>query len=262
MAQSVFHRLCKNTLAKAHSVNMKPILVIAPGWGGTRITWGDFMARASEQYEVHCVEMPCFGNEPCPTTVWGIEEYADFLRSKIESIKQQSAGRKIYLLAHSFGGQISVKMLSQDPALVDGMVLSGPAIYRRPWTFKNLLFLPLAKLGTMVFSLPGLRAGGEQARKILYKIAASPDYNRTQGIEREIFKKITRQDVSHYLPLLRLPVRLVAGARDRYVRSHDTARAAQAIPGAQLVIVETGRHGLHHTHPDILLTQLNNLAHP
>ncbi len=238
---------------------MKPFLVIVPGWGGTRITWADFIARASEQYEVHCVEMPCFGDEPCPTTVWGIEEYANFLHTKIEAIKVQSSGAKIYLLAHSFGGQISVKMLSQDPTLVDGLLLSGPAIYRRHWTLKNLLFLPLAKLGTMVFSLPGLRASGEQARKILYKIAASPDYNRTQGIEREIFKKITRQDVSHCLPSLNLPVRLVAGAHDRYVRSYDTARAAKSIHGAQLTIVETGRHGLHRTHPEVLLDQLKTL---
>lgn len=241
---------------------MKPLLIIVPGWGGTRITWGDFIARASEQYEVHCVEMPCFGDEPCPTTVWGIDEYADFLRTKIQTIKQQANGRKVYLLAHSFGGQIAVKMLSQDPTLVDGLLLSGPAIYRRRLTLKNLLFLPLAKLGTMVFSLPGIRAGGEQARKILYKIAASPDYNRTKGIERDIFKKVTRQDMSSCLPLLTLPVRLVAGARDRYVRSHNTARAAKAIPGAQLVTIATGRHGLHHTHPDILLTQLSNLSHP
>lgn len=241
---------------------MKPILIIVPGWGGTRITWGDFIARASQQYEVHCVEMPCFGDEPCPTTVWGVEEYADFLRNKIQAIKIQADGRKIYLLAHSFGGQISVKMLSQDPALVEGLLLSGPAIYRRHLTLKNLLFLPLAKIGTIVFSLPGLRSCGERARKILYKIAASPDYNRTQGIEREIFKKITRQDVSHCLPLLALPVCLVAGANDRYVRSRDTARAAKSIPGAKLFIVADGRHGLHHTHPDILLAQINNLAHP
>lgn len=241
---------------------MKPILVIVPGWGGTRITWADFIARASKQYEVHCVEMPCFGDEPCPTTVWGIEEYAKFLKSKIQAIKTQTNGAKLYLLAHSFGGQISVKMLSQEPAFVDGLILSGPAIYRRKWTLKNLLFLPLAKLGTMVFSLPGLRMIEGQARKVLYKIAASPDYNRTQGIEREIFKKITRQDTANCLPLLTLPVRLVAGNHDRYVRSKDTARAANAIPGSQLTIIKDGRHGLHHTHPEILLDQINYLAHP
>lgn len=239
---------------------MKPILIIVPGWGGTRITWQAFITRASAEFDVHCVEMPCFGNEPCPTTVWGIEEYADFLRAKIATIKSTAnQGQKTYLLAHSFGGQISVKLLSQDPTLVNGLVLSGPAIYRRPWTIKNLLFLPLAKLGTILFSLPGLRSGATVARKVLYKLAASPDYNRTGGIEREIFKKITKQDVSSCLPQLKLPVALIAGGRDRYVPSRDTKRAATSITGATFTLVPDGRHGLHHTHPEILLERLKHL---
>ena len=238
---------------------MKPILIIVPGWGGTRVTWQAFITRASSEFDVHCVEMPCFGNEPCPTTVWGIEEYAEFLRTKIQVIKK-SSNQKAYLLAHSFGGQISVKLLSQDSTLVDGLILSGPAIYRRRWTIKNLLFLPLAKLGTILFSLPGLRGGAGAARKILYKLAASPDYNETGGVKRDIFKKITKQDVSDCLPHLQLPVVLIAGARDRYVRSSDTARAAKAIPNARFTLTETGRHGLLHTHPDLLLTEIQSLT--
>lgn len=238
---------------------MKPILIIVPGWGGTRVTWADFMARAAEQYEVHCVEMPCFGAEPCPATVWGVEEYADFLKGKIEAIKNRANGAPIYLLAHSFGGQIAVTVLSQNSTLVNGLLLSGPAIFRRQWTLKNLLFLPLAKLGTILFSLPGLRTLQAPARRILYKLAASPDYNQTEGVQRHIFQKVTRQDVAHLLPALGLPTVLVAGSRDRYVWARDTKRAALRIPKARFVLVRGGRHGLHHTHPEVLLNQLKTL---
>ena len=238
---------------------MKPTLIIVPGWGGTRITWQAFIKRASAEFDVHCIEMPCFGNEPCPTAVWGIEEYAEFLRTKIEAIKKAAPHQTIYLLAHSFGGQIAVKLLSQDSNLVSGLILSGPAIYRHQWTIKNLLFLPLAKLGTILFSLPGLRNGATKARKVLYKLAASPDYNRTGGIERDIFKTITKQDVSDCLPRLNLPVAFIAGGHDRYVRSRDTARAAKTITNATFTLIPEGRHGLHHTHPDLLLTEITNL---
>lgn len=238
---------------------MKPNLIIVPGWGGTRLTWQNFSNRASSDFVVHCVEMPCFGNEPCPTTVWGVEEYAEFLRAKIQTIRQVNPNVKTYLLAHSFGGQIAVKLLSEHQTLVDGLVLSGPAIYRRPWTIKNLLFLPLAKLGTILFSLPGLRKNAAIARKVLYKLAASPDYNQTSGVQRAIFKRVTGQDVSANLGQLTLPVAFVAGKLDRYVRYTDTARAAKATPNSTYTLVPDGKHGLHHTHPAILLAQLKTL---
>ncbi len=238
---------------------MKPILIIVPGWGGTRVTWADFIARAAAHYDVHCIEMPCFGEEPCPTTVWGVEEYAEFLKDKIQTIKDRANGAPMYVLAHSFGGQIAVKMLSKDPMFVKGLLLSGPAIFRRQWTLKNLLFLPLAKLGTILFSLPGLRALQTPARRVLYKLAASPDYNQTKGVQRRIFQKVTRQDVAHLLPALDLPTVLVAGSRDRYVRARDTKRAGLHIPKARFVLVRGGRHGLHHTHPEVLLDQLKTL---
>ena len=63
----------------------KKTIIILPGWGGTKETWQPFIERAKEHYNVECINLPCFGDEPCPEKVWGIEEYSHFVESKVKA---------------------------------------------------------------------------------------------------------------------------------------------------------------------------------
>ena len=35
---------------------------------------------AQRDFNVVCIDLPCFGTEPCPTSVWGVEEYSNLVR--------------------------------------------------------------------------------------------------------------------------------------------------------------------------------------
>src|SRR3989344_3450904 len=110
----------------------KNTLVILPGWGGTKETWKPFMEMARRNYDVHCIELPCFGSEPCPNEVWGVEDYADFVKSKI--INHKSG---IILMGHSFGGAVAVQLVAEHPELVSKLILSGPAVIRHKLHLKR-----------------------------------------------------------------------------------------------------------------------------
>lgn len=239
-------------------MDLKPTLIIIPGWGGSCETWQSFIDLAQNDFGVHCIELPCFGNEPCPNEVWGVEEYAHFVKEKIAQIKAQNLSKNLILLGHSFGGQVAAQLVGTNPGICDTLILTGPAIFRKSWSLKRIVFWPIAKFGKIILSLPGLNHFSKLAKKVLYKAVDSPDYSETSGIKRQIFQKITRQDVSIFLTKIIVPALVVSGDHDTYVPWRLSQRAAEQIPNGKFVLVSHGRHGLHIDNPNNLLTIIKN----
>lgn len=234
----------------------RPTLIILPGWNGTKNSWQTFIDLAQENFEVRCIELPGFGNEPCPTEVWGVEEYAAFVKGKINGL---GIGKKI-ILAHSFGGQVATYLVGTNPGICDTLILSGPAIFRKKHSLRRLIFWPIAKLGGLLFKIWPLTKVQVLAKKVLYRVADSPDYSQTSGIQRQIFKKVTTQNVAPCLPNIKVPTLVVAGKLDTFVPSKISKKAAREIPGAKFVEFPGLRHGLHQGQPAELLRVINEFV--
>lgn len=224
---------------------MKPQLLIIPGWEGSISSWQNFINRAENDFTVYCFDLPCFGAEPCPNSVWGVEEYAEFVRQKI---KQNNLNKPI-LLGHSFGGQIAAYLTIYYPAEFSRLILSGASIFRQTPTAKKIIFNLIAKIGKFIFSLPLLNKASAFIKKGLYRLANS-DYNDTSGIKREIYKKIINQDLSQSINKINTPALIVWGENDSYVPLSQGKKIAQLIPGAKLKIIKNAGHGLHLKHLD------------
>jgi len=229
---------------------MKQQLIIIPGWGGNRKTWQNFIDLAKDDFEVFFMDMPCFGDLPCPDKVWGVEEYAFFIKKKVEDLNLH----KPILLGHSFGGQVAANLAAANPDLFSRLVLSGAAILRPSYTLKRIIFKMIATTGKMIFRLPILRPVEKIAKRVLYKAADSPDYEETTGVKREIFKKIIRQSQAHLLPQIKIPSLVVWGSEDSYVSLSQGKIIATKIPNAVLEVVAGGKHGLHIQQPENLLS--------
>src|SRR3989339_181493 len=232
----------------------KPLLIILPGWGGNRLTWNEFICKAEKKFDVECIELPCFGIERCPDSIWRVEQYAEFVKKKIEEIKLATTDRPIILLGHSFGGQVAVYIASHNSQLINKLILSGAAVFRDDKSIRRGLFYAIAKIGKLLFKLPFLEKLTIDAQRILYRIAKSPDYSHTTGIKREIFKKIVRQDMSHFLSKIDLPTLVIWGTKDSHVPLRYGKQIAELIPGAKLKIIKRGKHGLHMQYPNELLS--------
>lgn len=230
-------------------------LVILPGWGGTKETWQAFTNLAQRDFDVQVINLPCFGDEPCPTEPWGVEQYANFVKSKITNHKS-----KIILLGHSFGGQIAAYFTAHNPEMINKLILFAPALFRHKRGLRRLLFGAVAKIGKIIFKLPFIEKFDVLAKKLLYKVADSPDYSDTSGIKREIFKKIIRWDLTEYLPQISAPTLLVQGNFDKYVPVKDSEKASKLIPNAKLEIVQFGRHGMHFQLPEIFFKIVYDFA--
>jgi pimeloyl-ACP methyl ester carboxylesterase len=245
----------------------KPTLIILPGWGGSHETWVDFVEIAKEYFDVQVIDLPCFGDEACPSEVWGVEEYARFAKSKIEIITRHLdrsvtkgkdlahsneiprlptvARDDVILLGHSFGGQVAVHLTANNPELVDTLILVAAAIVRPKLTIKRYLFGTIASIGKWLFSLPGLRTFEAVAKKILYKAADSPDYTKTSGIQRRIYQRIIRQDQTHLLEGIQHRTLVVWGDKDTVTPIKHGRMIVRLLPNGELRIIRGARHGLH-----------------
>lgn len=232
----------------------KPTLVILPGWGGNQETWREFIADAQADFSVICINLPCFGTEPCPSTVWGVEEYAAFVKRKLDTLPRENT----VLLGHSFGGQIAVLYASKYPETIDRLILVGAAVIRPKHQLRRAVFYLIAKCGKLLFKMPFLRNFDALAKKVLYRGADSPDFEATSGIERDIFKKIIRQDLSHLLPTIEIPTLLVWGAKDGYVPLRFGKRIARLLPHARIRTILGAKHRLHAEHRETLLRHIRD----
>lgn len=229
-------------------------LVIIPGWGGTKASWQKFIDLAAVDFEINFISLPCSDDLPCPDKVWGVEEYSDHVKNKISLLNLED----VILLGHSFGGQIAVNLAANNPQLVSKLILSGAAVLRPDYVFRRMLFSTIARIGKLILSLPILCRFEKLAKKILYKAADSPDYEKTEGIKREIFKKVIRQSQINILDKLSLPTLIIWGSDDSYVPLKEGKKLAGLIAGSELKVIEKGKHGLHIQQPENLLRIIKN----
>lgn len=234
-------------------------LVILPGWGGSHETWRDFVDYASENFaNIHVIDLPCFGTKPCPKEVWGVDEYAEFVKKEIARLEFN----KIFLLGHSFGGQVAAKFAAKYPDMINKLILSGPAIFRSKFLFRRLFLKIFAESGKIIFKLPVIEKFSILARKILYRTIRLQDYADSSGIKREIFKKIIRQDIRHLLPYINIPTLILWGEKDNYIPLKNGKKIFKLIPNSELYIFKNAGHGLHlHNYEEMCLVIKKFLQH-
>ena len=218
-------------------------LLILPGWGGSRESWRQFADAVRPDFkEVRVLDLPCQGNEPCPSAVWGVDEYADWV---IARIKELNLSGQVALIGHSFGGQVALSAVSKMPALADWLVLSGAAVFRPKRILHRGFFGAAAKVGRIFMFLPGFKKDKERLKKIFYRAVGSPDYLATAGLKREIYRKIIRQDKSVLLPTIKKPTLIIWGEKDKYVPLKYAKLMHRLIPESDLRIIKNAGHGLH-----------------
>lgn len=251
-------------------------LIILPGWGGNKETWEQFAKLASTDFEVEIIELPCFGDESCPNEVWGVEEYADFVKTNLERFRRQSKEVKdpddnesdveykkqrdpsalpqdLVILGHSFGGQVASHLVANNPEICDKLILSGPAVFRPKKRVKRAILSVVSKFGRWMFRLPMLEKFDSEIEKLYRRVTRSQDYGEADGIKKDIFMKIINQDIKNEVVKIKTPTLIIWGTKDSYVPVKNAYKLNKLLPNSKLEIIKGGKHGLHLQQPENLL---------
>lgn len=229
-------------------------LIILPGWGGTSETWADFVEIAKHDFDVQVINLPCFGDEPCPDTVWGVEEYSEFVKKQIIKLSNY----QIILLGHSFGGQVASYLVANNPDIANKLILSGPAIFRPKKKLRRIIIGGIAKAGKLIFRLPVLEKFDVEMEKLFRQATGTQDYGNSDGIKRDIFTKVIREDLTEVVKKIKTPTLIIWGTKDTYVPIKNAYKLSKLIANSKLEIIKDGKHGLHIQQPENLLKIIKN----
>lgn len=235
-------------------------LIILPGWGGSHETWQNFVSAVGKNFDnIMVIDLPCFGAVPCPTEIWGVPDYVEYVKTEIGKLNYSG---KTILLGHSFGGQVATSLVVENPDIVDALILSGAAVIRPKHSLRRIFFGAVAKIGKIVFKLPLIEKLSVFGKTILYRAVGSKDYNDSTGIKREIFKKVIRYNIGKSIAKITIPTLILWGEKDRYIPLKYGHKLHRAIPSATIHIVKKGGHGLHmHNIAEIELVINEFIAH-
>lgn len=194
-------------------------------------------------WKVLNLDMPGFGLM-APREAWGVGEYTNWVTEQIN--KKWKKGTYV-VFGHSFGGRLTIKMAAQGR--VYKAVICCPGGLSRPNIIKRWLFELLAKTGKF-FRL-------NKYRWLLYKLAQEHDYEKTDDVMKQVFKKVIAEDLNPLLEKINIPTLVLWGKQDKVVSYTDAAK----FKNAKIILFDNQGHRLPYDAPNDLakaIDQWNN----
>lgn len=241
---------------------MKPVLLCLHGWGGSKESFAELRAALDgEDIVILTPDLPGFGLEPEPARPWNTDDYADWVEEYLKktlpplpggasrSEAESGTPYTLFLLGHSHGGRIAIKLASRyqlqaSSYKLDHLYLCTAAGIRHR-SFKRVLGKLLAGIGHVIFAVPGLSRLEPLAKKMLYKVLREHDYERATPVMRQTHAKVTAEDLTPLLPKIAVPTDLFWGEDDTYTPVKDGTIMHEAIRGSVLHTFTGTRHRVH-----------------
>ena len=235
---------------KGLTINYKVIgegrpLLILHGWGSNSEKWQKVANLLTENgIKVIIPDLPGFGESQKPTRAWGLADYCEFVQKFVESLNLE----KFYLLGHSFGGAIAVKYSLKFPKKIEKLFLVGAACFRRK-TLRKKLFYLISKILKIFSFLPFYSF----LRKGFYRfVVRKSDYPYSEGIMKEIYLKIIKEDLSDVLAKVEVPTIIIWGEKDKVKTLEEGRLINREIENSKLEVIPGANHELHRKVPEKL----------
>ena len=142
--------------------------------------------------------------------------------------------------------------------------LNSPVRWTRLWekqtsqstisSISPFLFTTLAKTGKVLLIIPGL-AG--EFKKLLYKAAREHDYEKTEGIMRDVFKKVVSEDLKPALKKISVPTLILWGENDKMTPISGASLVGQSIKQSKIRLFKEEGHRLPYNKPRVLAREID-----
>lgn len=219
--------------ADAGRPGARPV-VLVHGSGTTSRYFRPLLQVLDGRLPASAVELPGIGASPpvdVPTDVAGL---ADVLAAWL-----RTTGRyPVTLVGNSMGAQVVTDTAIRHPDLVSRLVLIGPTVdANRRGFFRQVGLLLL---------------DATRERPSLVATALTDGLLSARRATFRYIRAALRHRLEDRLPLVRVPVTIVRGARDPMVGQSWVEELHAGTPDAELVVVPDAAHGAHHGRPHAL----------
>jgi len=212
-------------------------ILILPGWGETRNTFMEMISILSIDYTVYIVDYPGFGHSPFPNRELTMMDYAELVNYFICSLQLKN----LFLIAHSFGGRVSILLSAKYHAPITKLILIDSAGIKPKQTlrvrFKRRIYKILQGISGI---LP--KKHKKKAKAWLFQKFSSSDYQNLSEDRRSTFKNIVNLDLSCYLSSIKTETLLLWGENDIDTPLKDGIKMQKKIANSELIIFPRCSH--------------------
>jgi pimeloyl-ACP methyl ester carboxylesterase len=214
----------------------KPALLLH-GWGANTAAMQPIAkCLAGLGREAVTLDFPGFGQSGAPPLAWGVPEYAACVREFMRALGIEGCD----VVAHSFGGRVTLLLASAEPTLFGKLVLvdaAGLRPKRKPVYYFKVYGYKLGKLLGRVPLFDRLFRIGERQ-----KSAGSVEYQQLSGVMRATFVKVVNLNLTGTLKRIPNETLLVWGSEDRETPLWMAKKMRREMPNAGLAILPGAGH--------------------
>lgn len=203
-------------------------------------------------YKVYAPDLPGFGKAMLPDKPWRLADYARWLH---EYLGQNDVKQPI-IIGHSFGGRLALVYQQLYPKNVRSLILSGTPGFTPVPRKKLLVFIFMAKIGNILFSIPPLSLIKDIVRRWYYYLVGARDFFRAEGVMRETFKNVVAEDLVPAMEAMALPCLLIWGEYDIIVPVAIAEKMSRVIVGSELIVVPEADHGVPFKQPKVFVSYM------
>ena len=212
-------------------------ILILPGWGNTRQTFYNLIDLFKDYYEIYIVDYPGFGNTKFPNKNLTIYDYTEIIIDMMKDLKINNP----IIIAHSFGGRISILLNAFYNIKIDRMIFIDTAGIKPKRTikgrFKTLLYKFLKKLKIFIPK----KYKKLYLKKLLSKFGSN-DYKSIPDNMKNTFKNIVNENLKIYLSKINSEVLLIYGENDLDTPLKDAKIMNNKIKNSYLITIPNCGH--------------------
>lgn len=215
-----------------------PVVLLLHGWGAMRQTWGQVpQALQKMGFCVMSLDFPGHGESDEPPESWTVDDYAKCVNALLEKLDVSSC----FVIAHSFGGRVTIQLSNMSPELFQKIVLVDAAgvMPKRTWKYHMRVYrYKLAKKIAKIGWINRLFLLDEKM-----KMVGSADYRALKtDVMRQTFVKVVNQDLQPSLQNIQAPTLLVWGSEDQDTPLYMAEIMEKEIQNAGLVVFQGAGH--------------------
>ncbi|MBT3292730.1 alpha/beta fold hydrolase [Candidatus Peregrinibacteria bacterium] len=227
---------------------MKPVLLCLHGWGGSKESFDPLVKELKgAEIDVLVPDLPGFGSEPEPSRPWNVDDFVDWAISYLNEKVPDLSDREIFLLGHSHGGRISIKIAANEGIPLSHLYLCAAAGIRHKRHIKRIIGLTLSKTGKTLLSIPGLRSLKPIGKKLMYKIVRVHDYEKASETMRKTLVNVSAEDLRPLLKDIKVRTDIFWGKQDSLTPFSDAKIMEAEITDSILHSYPETRHAVHKT---------------
>ena len=221
----------------------RPVLVLLHGWKSNLRTFAGVESFLRDTFRIVRLDMPGFGKTESPDSVWGVIEYAHFVKAFVLKL-----GIKEYsVIGHSFGGRVIIKGQAMGVLHARKIILIDSAGVAQRKTLKNIAYGIVAKVGRVITIVPPLSSFRNDLKSLLYRTSGS-DY-LSAGVLKDIFIKTIREDLRMYAQMIRIPTLILWGSLDTTTPVSEGKLLHRLIPCSTCEVLDGAGHFVHEEKP-------------